>query len=71
MKVPDILISGNHEQIKSWRREKSFERTLKRRSDLISNENYKKSPQSKSLIKEYNQFMKFKIGIEHNNYPDW
>ena len=62
MKVPDILVSGNHEEIKSWRRKKSFERTLERRSDLISNENYKKSPQSKRIIKENNQFMKFRIG---------
>jgi len=42
MKVPDILLSGNHKEIKSWRRQKSIERTLERRSDLISNENYKK-----------------------------
>jgi len=62
MKVPDILVSGNHEDINSWRRRKSIERTLERRSDLISNENYKKSPQSKRIIKEYNQFMKFRIG---------
>ena len=71
MKVPDILVSGNHEEIKSWRRKKSFERTLERRSDLISNENYKKSPQSKRIIKEYDQFMKFRIGNEYINYPDW
>ena len=71
MKVPDILVSGNHEEIKSWRRRKSFERTLERRSDLISNENFKKSPQNKRIIREYNQFMKFKIGIECDIYPDW
>ena len=71
MKVPDILVSGNHEEIKSWRRRKSFERTLERRSDLISNENYKKSLQSKRIIKEYNQFKKFRIGNEYDNYPDW
>jgi len=71
MKVPDILVSGNHEEIKSWRRRKSFERTLERRSDLISNENYKKYPQSKRIIKEFNQFMKFRIGNEYDIYPDW
>jgi len=47
MKVPDILVSGNHEEIKSWRRQKSIERTLKRRSDLISNEKDKNSKESK------------------------
>ena len=71
MKVPDILVSGNHEEIKSWRRRKSFERTLERRSDLILNENYKKSPQSKRIIKGNNKFMKFRIGNECDIYPDW
>jgi len=71
MKVPDILVSGNHEEIKSWRRRKSIERTLERRSDLISNENFKKSLQSKRIIKESNQIIKFNIGIEYDNYPDW
>ena len=35
-----------------------------RRSDLISNENHKNSPQSKIIKKEHNQFMKFSIGNE-------
>ena len=52
MKVPDVLVSGNHEEIKLWRSQKSLERTLERRSDLISNEHHKKSPQSKRKIKE-------------------
>ncbi len=71
MKVPDILVSGNHEEIKSWRRQKSVERTLERRSDLISNEDLKKSPQSKNTIKESSQFMKVRIKNEQDNYPDW
>ncbi len=71
MKVPDILVSGNHEEIKSWRRQKSIERTLERRSDLISNESFKKSPQNKRIIKDSNQFMKFRIGNEFDIYPDW
>jgi len=71
MKVPDILVSGNHEEIKSWRTQKSIERTLERRSDLIQNENYKKSPESERIIKDSNQFVKFKIGNEFEIYPDW
>jgi len=62
MKVPDILVSGNHEEIKLWRKEKSFERTFERRNDLITNKNYKKSPQSKRIKRDSNQFMKFRIG---------
>jgi tRNA (guanine37-N1)-methyltransferase len=33
--APEILLSGNHEQIKKWRLEKAFERTKKRRPDLL------------------------------------
>ena len=41
MKVPDILTSGNHEEIKLWRKQKSLERTMQRRNDLISDEQHK------------------------------
>ena len=71
MKVPDILVSGNHEKIKSWRNQKSMERTLERRRDLLSNENSKKLSHSKRLINDPNQFLKSLIGNEYDNYPDW
>ena len=71
MKVPDILISGNHKEIKLWREKKSFERTLERRIDLISEENYGKSLQSKKIIKNTNNLMKFWKGYEFDIYPDW
>ncbi len=35
MKVPDILLSGNHSEIKAWREEKRIERTKERRPDLL------------------------------------
>lgn len=34
--VPDILLSGNHNKITTWRLEKSIERTKKRRPDLLT-----------------------------------
>ena len=34
-KVPEILLSGNHQNIEKWRREKSFEITKKKRPDLL------------------------------------
>jgi len=71
MKVPDILVSGNHEEIRSWRRQKSIERTLERRSDLISSENYEKLSQSTRLNKNFNQLMNVQIGNDYNYYPDW
>ena len=33
--VPDILVSGHHEKIKEWRKEKSIEITKKYRPDLL------------------------------------
>ena len=35
MKVPDILLSGNHAEIEKWRREQAKQRTQKRRPDLM------------------------------------
>ncbi|MFG0249885.1 MAG: tRNA (guanosine(37)-N1)-methyltransferase TrmD [Phycisphaeraceae bacterium JB051] len=36
MKVPDILLSGNHGKIDAWRREQSLIRTKERRPDLLA-----------------------------------
>jgi tRNA (guanine37-N1)-methyltransferase len=34
--VPPVLLSGNHEKIRRWRREQALQRTMKRRPDLIA-----------------------------------
>ena len=34
MKVPDVLLSGNHAEIARWRRERQIEKTRSRRPDL-------------------------------------
>lgn len=34
-RVPEILLSGNHQEIKRWRQKQSFERTKERRPDLL------------------------------------
>ena len=69
MKVPDILLSGNHEEIKLWRKQKMFERTLDRRNDLISNEMYKEKSKSKRKRKDPND--NFQFHIQLHEYPDW
>ena len=35
LKVPDVLISGDHKKIEEWRKEASLKNTQKRRSDLL------------------------------------
>jgi tRNA (guanine37-N1)-methyltransferase len=34
LKVPPVLLSGNHAAIEKWRREQALERTARRRPDL-------------------------------------
>ena len=34
--VPEVLLSGNHQEIARWRREQAVERTLLRRPDLLA-----------------------------------
>jgi tRNA (guanine37-N1)-methyltransferase len=38
-KVPDVLLSGNHGLVDKWRRERSIERTLKKRPELLEGAN--------------------------------
>jgi len=35
LRVPDVLLSGNHQEIRRWRKQESLERTLERRPDLL------------------------------------
>jgi len=36
LKVPKILLSGNHQKIRQWRQKEAIKRTKKRRPDLLS-----------------------------------
>jgi len=35
MKVPEVLLSGDHEEVRKWREEMSLKRTARRRPDLL------------------------------------
>src|SRR5215475_99314 len=35
MKVPEVLVNGNHDQIRRWRRRSALEKTLRNRPDLL------------------------------------
>ena len=37
MKVPDVLLSGNHKEIEKWKNEQSIKLTQERRQDLLNN----------------------------------
>jgi tRNA (guanine37-N1)-methyltransferase len=44
MKVPDILLSGDHAKIAEWRRQQAIERTKKWRPDLLNGDDRNEKP---------------------------
>ena len=50
MRVPDVLLSGDHEKIRQWRRQQSLLRTLQRRADLLKEEEL--TPSDRELLKK-------------------
>ena len=42
MRVPEVLLSGHHKNIETWRRQQSIKRTLERRPDLLEGANLSK-----------------------------
>ena len=55
-RVPDVLLSGHHANIEKWRREKSLERTLYKRPDMLDKAELSKDDEKFiKLIKTNNQ----------------
>jgi tRNA (guanine37-N1)-methyltransferase len=50
MKVPEVLLSGNHKEIERWRRKEALRRTLQKRPDLLKK--IKLTEQDKRLLEE-------------------
>ena len=50
MKVPEVLVSGNHEDIRRWRRRSALEKTLRNRPDLL--DRVQLSQEDKKLLAE-------------------
>lgn len=53
MKVPDVLLSGNHRLIEEWREKESLYRTYTRRPDLLRG--YPLSEKQKAWLKEWEE----------------
>jgi len=50
MEVPDVLLSGDHEKIRLWRRKESLRRTFERRPDLL--EQAELTAEDKTILSE-------------------
>ncbi|MBI5379770.1 MAG: tRNA (guanosine(37)-N1)-methyltransferase TrmD [Nitrospirae bacterium] len=53
MEVPEVLLSGHHEQIRRWRRKEALRRTRARRPDLLARAPL--SPEDRELLREIEQ----------------
>ena len=42
MRVPDVLLSGHHANIRKWRLKESLKKTIEKRPDLLKNREYTK-----------------------------
>lgn len=56
-KVPDVLLTGHHANVEKWRREKSLERTLERRPDMLEKADLSKK--DREFLEELKQRKKF------------
>jgi tRNA (guanine37-N1)-methyltransferase len=54
--VPDVLLSGNHAEIRRWRKREALSRTLERRPDLLD---------AASLDDEEAQMLRELKGVKH------
>lgn len=50
-RVPDILLSGNHQEIRKWRKKEALRKTCIKRPDLINKESL--SPEDCELLKQF------------------
>ena len=53
LSVPDVLLSGHHENIRKWRLKQSLIRTLNKRADLLENREFSK--EELKLLEEIKQ----------------
>lgn len=58
-KVPEVLLSGNHQAIKTWRLKQSLGRTWQQRPDLLDNKSL--SVKEKNLLTEFIE----EFGVNH------
>ena len=50
LRVPDVLLSGNHAEIRRWRKREALSRTLERRPDLLADASL--DEEEKELLRE-------------------
>ena len=52
LRVPDVLMSGNHAEIRHWRKTEAVRRTLERRPDLLSQSSAELDDEEQEILRE-------------------
>ncbi|MAD58283.1 MAG: tRNA (guanosine(37)-N1)-methyltransferase TrmD [Porticoccus sp.] len=65
LRVPDVLLSGNHDNIRRWRLKESIKRTLIRRPDLLKNLTLNK--EQKHILKNITEKHVLKESTDESN----
>lgn len=54
MRIPEILLSGHHENIRKWRKEQALRATLEKRPDLL--ESAELDPEAREILRRLGKF---------------
>jgi tRNA (guanine37-N1)-methyltransferase len=65
MTVPEVLVNGNHDQIRSWRRKTALAKTLRNRPDLL--ERVRLTDEDEELLAEIRLGLAQEIGIDRED----
>jgi tRNA (guanine37-N1)-methyltransferase len=49
--VPDVLLSGNHAEIRRWRKHEAVKRTLERRPDLLTRDGLALDEEEREILR--------------------
>jgi tRNA (guanine37-N1)-methyltransferase len=64
LKVPEVLLSGHHKNIETWRRQESIKRTLERRPDLL--EHASLSKKDREFLRELTEISQERACVQEN-----
>lgn len=66
MKVPDVLLSGDHKKIDEWRKEEQIKKTKEKRPDLLEQEKLRKKIGKYSLMEDTKEKKVYNINITNS-----
>jgi tRNA (guanine37-N1)-methyltransferase len=66
--VPEVLLSGHHQEIENWRLESSLLRTLLKRADLFKNKSLSK--QELDILKKWSRNIQNIINFHDEGYKE-